>query len=272
MSGRAMSAEGFMRILLTNDDGFTSPGITLLAKALREAGHRVFVVAPDANQSGKSHSISFLDKPCRLSEIQKDTWSCSGTPVDCIVVALLGGIDEINIKADNNEISPDKGPDLVLSGINAGANLGTDIIYSGTAAAARQGSFFGIPSVALSLVENEDDWKWESVIPYIIEKLAEITGFWKAGTFVNVNFPNIEKEPSAIVCAFPSMRCYDDHIVKFKAPDGGLYCFSKSGKVDNIPEDGSDWSEVLKNNAALSVILSQPSAISVSAVGISRNT
>jgi 5'-nucleotidase len=256
-----MSAEEFMRILLTNDDGFSSPGITLLAKALREAGHRVFVVAPDVDQSGKSHSISFLDKPCRLSEIRKDTWSCSGTPVDCVVVALLGGIDEININTDNNEISLVNGPDLVLSGINAGANLGTDIIYSGTAAAARQGSFFGIPSVALSLVENENSWEWESVIFYIIEKLKEITDFWKAGTFVNVNFPNSEKKPSAIVPAFPSMRYYNDRIVNFKAPDGGLYCFSKSGKVDNIPEDGSDWSEVLKNNAALSVILSQPAAV-----------
>jgi len=251
-----------MRILLTNDDGYFSPGITLLAKALREAGHRVFVVAPDINQSGKSHSISFLDKPCKLSLIQKDTWSCSGTPVDCIVVALLGGIDEINIKTDNNEINLEKGPDLILSGINTGANLGTDIIYSGTAAAARQGSFFGIPSVALSLVENESEWKWEYVISYITEKLTEIMGFWKAGTFVNVNFPNIEKKPFAIVPTFPSMRYYDDRIVKYKAPDGGLYCFSKSGKVKNIPEDGSDWSEVLKNNAALSIILSQPAAVS----------
>jgi len=251
-----------MRILLTNDDGFTSPGITLLAKALREAGNRVFVVAPDENQSGKSHSISFLNKPCKLSEVGKDSWSCSGTPVDCVIVALLGGIDEINITTDNNNLNIDNGPDLVLSGINAGANLGTDIIYSGTAAAARQGSFFGIPSVALSLVENENEsgWKWEAVISYIVEKLTEIVGFWKAGAFVNVNFPNTEKKPSALVPAFPSMRYYNDRIVNFKSPDGELYCFSKSGKVDNVPEVGSDWSEVLKNNAAFSLILSQPSA------------
>jgi len=251
-----------MRILLTNDDGISSPGITLLAKALREAGNRVFVVAPDENQSGKSHSISFLSKPCKLSEIQKDSWSCSGTPVDCVIVALLGGIDELNIATDNSKFNLDKGPDLVLSGINAGANLGTDIIYSGTAAAARQGSFFGIPSVALSLVENESDWKWEAVISYIMEKLTEIVGFWKAGTFVNVNFPNIEKNPFAIVPTFPSMRYYNDCIIKFKAPDGGLYCFTNSGKVSNIPEEGSDWSEVLKNNAALSIVLSQPAAVS----------
>jgi 5'-nucleotidase len=262
-----------MRILLTNDDGFSSPGIILFANALREAGHRVFVVAPDVNQSGKSHSISFFDKPCKLSEIRKDTWSCSGTPVDCVVVALLGGIDEIKIKTDNNEIIPEKRVDMILSGINAGANLGTDIIYSGTAAAARQGSFFGIPSTALSLVENEDDWKWEPVISYIIEKLTEIAGFWKAGTFVNVNFPNTGKTPSALVPAFPSMRYYNDRIVNFKAPDGGLYCFSKSGKVGNIPEDGSDWSEILKNNAALSVILSQPAAVpAVTASAVSQKS
>jgi len=250
--------ECMRRILLTNDDGFSSPGITLLAKALREAGHRVFVVAPEENQSGKSHSISFLNEPCKLCEIQKDTWTCSGTPVDCIVVALMGGIEELNINTGSRETDLANRPDLVLSGINAGANLGTDIVYSGTAAAARQGSFLGIPSVALSLVENEKPWEWESVISYIVEKLADFAGFWKAGTFVNVNFPNIESPPSAIVPAFPAMRYYNDHIVNFKSPDGGLYCFCNAGKVGNIPEEGSDWSEVLKNNASLSVVLSQP--------------
>jgi len=251
-----------MRILLTNDDGISATGITLLAKALREAGHRVFIVAPDVNRSGYSHSISFLDKPCKLTVIEKDTWSCSGTPVDCVIVGLLGGIGEICIISEGGKITLDNAPDLILSGINHGANLGTDITYSGTAAAARQGSFFGIPSVALSLVENHGLWQWEPLISYITEKLGEIAAFWRAGTFVNINFPNIEKKPSALVPVFPSMRYYNDRIVTFAAPDGGLYCFAKSGKANNIPEDGSDWAEVLKNNAALSVILSQPAAVS----------
>jgi len=255
-----------MRILLTNDDGISSPGITLLAKALREAGHRVFIVAPDSNRSGCSHSIHFLFEPLNLREIEKDTFSCSGTPVDCVITALLGGIPELRISKEDGGFDMEKAPDLVLSGVNAGANMGTDIIYSGTAAAARQGSLFGIPSVALSLVDGEIPYQWETVIPYIMENLALIMAYWKAGTFVNVNFPNIERKPSELVSAFPSIRCYNDFIVTFTAPHGGVYCFAKPGQTTSPceggkPEDGSDWAEVLKNNAALSVVLSQPAVI-----------
>jgi 5'-nucleotidase len=249
-----------MRILLTNDDGIASPGILLLAKALRGTGHRVFLVAPDVNRSGSSHSIFFLSGPCKLTEIEKDTWSCSGTPVDCIIISLLGGIPEICISTGDNDLNIKNVPDLVLSGINEGANLGTDIIYSGTAAAARQGSLLGIPSVALSLVENDSPWQWDTVISYITENLPIIKGYWKAGYFVNVNFPNIEKKPSALVPVFHSMRYYNDRIVTFTADDG-KYCFAKPGKPDNIPEPGSDWAEVLKNNAAISVVMSQPAVL-----------
>jgi 5'-nucleotidase len=247
-----------MRILLTNDDGIASPGIRLLAKALRSDGHRVFTVAPEANRSGCSHSIIFLSGPLKFTEIEEDTFSCSGTPVDCVVIALMGGIPEICISTEGTDLNMQRAPDLILSGINAGANLGTDIVYSGTAAAARQGSFFGIPSAALSLVESELPWQWESTISYISEKLISIMGYWKSGCFVNVNFPNIEKKPSALVPVFPSIRHYNDRIITYTAPEGENYCFAKTGKMRTVPEDGSDWAEVLKNNAALSVVLSQP--------------
>jgi 5'-nucleotidase len=247
-----------MKILLTNDDGISSMGIRLLAKELRSAGHRVLMVAPDINRSGSSHSILFLNEPIKLCEIEEDTWSCSGSPVDCVIMALLGGIPEICISTEGTAFNMERAPDLILSGINIGANLGTDIVYSGTAAAARQGSFFGIPSVALSLVENGLSWQWETVISYITEKLISIMGYWKADTFVNVNFPNIEKKPSALVPTFPSMRYYNDRIVTFTAPEGSKYCFAKTGKVGNVPEEGSDWAEVLKGNAAFSIVLSQP--------------
>jgi 5'-nucleotidase len=247
-----------MRILLTNDDGISSPGIRILAKVLRNAGHRVFTVAPNNNRSGCSHSIEFLSGPLKLSEIEEDTWSCSGTPVDCIITALLGGVPEICISTEGTAFNMERAPDLILSGINAGANLGTDIIYSGTASAARQGSLFGIPSVALSLVESDLPWQWESVISYITEKLVLIMGYWKAGTFVNVNFPNIEKKPSMLVPSFPSMRYYNDRIVTFISPRGGRYCFAKPGEVESMPDEGSDWAEVSKGNAAFSLIMSQP--------------
>jgi len=249
-----------MRILLTNDDGILSPGINLLAAALREAGHRVFTVAPDKNRSGSSHSIVFLHEPLKIKEIEKDTWTCSGTPVDCIIVALLGGIPEIDITThEEYELNIKNGPDLILSGVNLGANLGTDLTYSATAAAARQGSFFGIASIALSLVDNEKkEYHWDPIIPYIIEKLPEFMGFWEPGSFININFPNNGKKPASLVPSFPSMRYYNDKIERYTAPDGGLYCFTRAGKVGKQPAEGSDWAEVLKNNAALSVVKSQP--------------
>ena len=247
-----------MRILLTNDDGVTSPGIVLLAKSLREAGHRVFVVAPDSNMSGTSHSITFLNIPCKLNQIENDTWSCSGTPVDCVIIALLGGIPELCIKETRANA-----PDLLLAGINVGANIGTDIVYSGTAAAARQGSFFSIPSIALSLVEGDEGWHWGPVISFITNRLEEISGYWKEGTFVNVNFPNTKAGASGLVPAFPSQRCYNDGIKTFPAPYGGYYCFAKVGDITSSPEplnngQGSDWDAVKKNNASISVVFSQP--------------
>jgi len=257
-----MSEGKFMRILLTNDDGVTSPGITLLAAALRSAGHRVIIVAPEKNRSGSSHSIVFLDKPLKIKEIEKDTWSCSGTPVDCVIIALLGGVPEIDITApEENTLNLEKAPDLILSGINLGANLGTDLNYSGTAAAARQGSFFGIASVALSLVDNDaGTYHWDPIISYITEKLPEFMAFWKPYSFININFPNNGKKPAALVPTFPSMRYYNDRIERYAAPDGNIYCFARTGKVGKQPAEGSDWAEVLKNNAALSVVRSEPVA------------
>lgn len=255
-----------MRILLTNDDGVSSPGILILAKALREAGHRVYLVAPDRNRSGCSHSMHFLSEPLKLEEIEKDSFSCSGTPVDCVIVSLLGGIPDICICGEGSELNLEKAPDLVLSGINAGANLGTDIVYSGTASAARQGSFFGIPSAALSLVDNDTPWKWESVVSYFMENMQAIMGFWKANSFINVNFPNIGRKPASLVTVFPSMRYYNDRIVTFTAPTGSKYCFAKPGKAENKPEDGSDWAEVLKGNAALCIVNSHPVAFSQNTV------
>jgi len=246
-----------MRILLTNDDGITSPGIVLLAKALREAGHRVFMVAPELDRSGTSHSITFLNLPCKIKQIEDDTWSCTGTPADCVIIALLGGIPELCLNDDRG-----KAPDLILAGVNCGANIGTDIVYSGTAAAARQGSFFNIPSIALSLVEGKDGWHWGPAISFITEKLAEMISYWREGTFVNVNFPNTKTGASVLIPAFPSLRCYNDVIETSPAPYGGLYCFARIGAATNksgpVKSRGSDWEEVMKNNASVSVVFSQP--------------
>jgi 5'-nucleotidase len=238
-----------MRILLTNDDGVNSPGIQLLAEALRGAGHRVFLFAPVMNHSGASHSISFLFKPCKIVEIGEDSWSCDGSPVDCVVLGLLGAIPDV--------------PELIISGINRGANLGTDIVYSGTAAAARQGSLHNIPSLALSLAEGNVDlpnetWNWDMAVAFSVERLTEMLQYWKPCTFVNVNIPNRNEKPTALVHAFPSLMYYNDSIDIYHAQDGCRYCFARAGKVTALQEQGSDWEAVMNNNASISEVYIHP--------------
>jgi 5'-nucleotidase len=235
-----------MNILLTNDDGVESPGILLLAGALREAGHRVAVVAPDRNRSGVSHGISFLEDSLVLRPRGEDTWACSGLPVDCVITAMLGGISFT--------------PDLILSGINRGANLGTDLLYSGTAAAARQGSLFGAPSIALSLVEGEEDgtFHWDMAVRFSLAHLDELAGQWKAGTFINVNIPNTPQGPLGLAPAFLSRRSYHDRMRVADDPTGDRRCFFSPGAVTSAPQDGSDREVVSQNRAAVSSVWVQP--------------
>ena len=248
-----------MRVLLTNDDGISSPGIFLLAEALREAGHTVFVVAPALDRSGVSHSISFLSGPCKLTEIEKYTWACNGTPADCVIVSLLGGIPELCIIPNPEHMVEDAAPpDVIISGINRGANLGTDIVYSGTAAAARQGALCNIPSIALSLVEGGPVWHWETAVIFIMEHLEEMLAYWKPGSFINVNLPNIPEISSSLVHAFPSFRYYNDRMDIFHAPDGHRYCFTRAGEISADPEQGSDWEAVTKKNVSISEIYIHP--------------
>ncbi|MDR2575853.1 MAG: 5'/3'-nucleotidase SurE [Treponema sp.] len=243
-----------MRLLLTNDDGINSPGLLLFAAALRKAGHRVFVLAPSADRSGVSHSITFLNMPRKIVRVDEDTWSCDGTPVDCVVIGLMGGLPEcVPI-------------DAIVSGINRGANLGTDLVYSGTAAAARQGALCHIPSLALSLLEG-DAWYWDMAVAFALERFAEMLAFWKPDCFVNVNIPGQKENPRGLVHAFPSLRYYNDSIETYYAPDGQRYCFARSGEVSAKPEKGSDWEAVTGNNASISDILIHPALLGRDDVG-----
>ena len=129
-----------MEFLISNDDGIEAVGIRVLADSMRGLG-AVTIVAPDKNCSGASNSLT-LDAPIRIKELEKGVYRVSGTPTDCVHVALTGLLAE--------------DPDIVVSGINAGANLGDDVIYSGTVAAAMEGRFLGYPAIAVSLVFAED--------------------------------------------------------------------------------------------------------------------
>lgn len=128
-----------MKFLISNDDGIEAKGIRVLAECMRALGD-VTIVAPDKNRSGASNSLT-LDGPIKIKEIKQKEYRVTGTPTDCVHLALTGLLEG--------------DPDIVVSGINAGANLGDDVIYSGTVAAAMEGRFLGYPAVAVSLVFDE---------------------------------------------------------------------------------------------------------------------
>src|SRR5687767_15960716 len=127
-----------MKILVSNDDGYFAPGITLLAEALRQLGE-VTVVAPERDRSGASNSLT-LDRPLSVRRAPNGFLFVNGTPTDCVHLAVTGLLDAL--------------PDMVISGINLGANMGDDTIYSGTVAAATEGFLLGLPSVAVSLASK----------------------------------------------------------------------------------------------------------------------
>ena len=236
-----------MNILLTNDDGINSDGLQKLAEALRSGGkHKVTIIAPDANRSGISHALSILNNPVKLSRLSEDTWCCSGFPAECIIVGLKNVLPLC--------------PDLVLSGINQGANLGTDIIYSGTAAAARQASLAGIPGIALSLTGN-DNFCWDMAVSWSVEHLNELLTYWKKETFVNVNIPNIPKGPLGTIASWPAIKSYKDTISTKDTRDGSLYCFMEAGEETTIYESGSDCDVVSRNFVSVSPVYNFPAVI-----------
>jgi 5'-nucleotidase len=166
-----------MRILVSNDDGVDAAGIRMLAAVLREAGHEVTVVAPDRDRSGASNSLT-LDLPIRLKRIDHYTVSVAGTPTDCVHLALTGLLEFE--------------PDIVVSGINNAANLGDDVIYSGTVSAAMEGRFLGLPAVAVSLVSrNHDPKHFETAARAAVEIVARLKADpLPADTILNVYVPD----------------------------------------------------------------------------------
>ena len=168
-----------MHFLISNDDGIDAKGIQVLARRMQRIG-RVTIVAPDQNRSGASNSLT-LDSPIRIREIGERCFRVSGTPSDCVHIALTGLLE--------------KDPDIVVSGINAGANLGDDVIYSGTVAAAMEGRFLGLPAIAVSLVFNERPEHYVSAaeaVAVIVERLRMDP--LPADTILNMNVPDLPWE------------------------------------------------------------------------------
>ncbi|MEI6389420.1 MAG: 5'/3'-nucleotidase SurE [Spirochaetota bacterium] len=231
-----------MRLLLTNDDGIHAEGLKALAAELSRE-HEICIIAPDKERSGVSHAMS-LKEPGRVRRHAEREYSCSGTPADCIILAGLGAV-------------PFK-PEAVVSGINRGANLGTDIVYSGTCGAARQASLQGIPAIAVSCASFQEPLLYRAAAVFVRRHLRSLLAGCIEGSFVNVNAPSSESDGLEGSWAFPSRRSYRDHLRSFDAPDGYTYCFLTDTTIETAHELGSDHDVVAAGKISVSSIACQP--------------
>ena len=194
-----------MKILVSNDDGYFAPGITLLAEALRQMGE-VTVVAPERDRSGASNSLT-LDRPLTVRRAPNGYFSVNGTPTDCVHIAVTGLLDFT--------------PDLIVSGVNLGANMGDDTIYSGTVAAAAEGYLLGIPSVAVSLTSKTGQ-HFDSAIGIALQIVERLRANpLKEPVLLNVNVPDVAPaELGGMEVTRLGRRHKAEPVVKLKTPRG----------------------------------------------------
>ena len=213
-----------MLILATNDDGIHSPGLRELVRALQELG-RVMVVAPDRERSAVSHALT-LHSPLRAFDHAPGWWAVDGTPTDCVNLGIHG-------------LLPEK-PDLVVSGINQGRNLGDDLTYSGTVAAAMEATLMGVPALAVSLAADRfqaEDYRWcGSWVRQLARQVLE-HGL-PADTFLNVNLP--KGEPLGVRLTRQGKRRYADSVVRNVDPRGRTYYWIGAGELAFQELPGTD--------------------------------
>jgi 5'-nucleotidase len=196
-------------ILVSNDDGVHAPGLKALVEGLAPLG-RVVVVAPDRERSGVSHSLT-LHRPLRLTKVATDWYSSDGTPTDCVHLGVHSVLGEK--------------PDLLVSGINAGPNLGDDVTYSGTVGVALEGALLGVPAIAVSLVAREDfNFAPAAAVAHRVAKAA-LEHPMRERTFLNVNIPNVKsvEELGTIRITTQGRRIFGSGIVKKTDPRGAEY-------------------------------------------------
>jgi 5'-nucleotidase len=228
-----------MRILITNDDGIHAPGLAVLERVARALGGDVVVVAPETDQSGVAHSLS-LNDPLRLREVSDGRFAVRGTPTDCVIMAV-------------NAILKDRRPDLVLSGINRGQNVAEDVTYSGTIAAAMEGTLLGVPSIALSQAygsgTGRKDLRWDCGEHHAADTVKRILDAGiPRGTLVNVNFPDCSPAEVAGV-EVTAQGARDTALMQVQEREDGRgnpYFWIGFARGRFTPVDGSDL-EALKN-------------------------
>ncbi len=225
-----------MKILVSNDDGYLATGINVLADALSEIAD-VVVVAPDRNRSAASNSLTLQD-PLRISQVGDKRYRVNGTPSDCVHLALTGFLEEE--------------PDLVVSGINHGANLGDDVIYSGTVAAAMEGRFLGFPTIAVSLVGHQLK-HFDTAARVATELVQRLERNSLPSEFIfNVNVPDRPyDELTGITTARLGFRHKSEPVVKSEDPHGRtIYWVGPAGNSQDSGE-GTDFHAIDQGAVAI---------------------
>ena len=225
-----------MHILITNDDGYLAPGIRILAERL-SAIAEITVVAPDRNRSGASNSLTLL-RPLRVRETDAGYFSVDGTPTDCVHLAISGMLD--------------RKPDMVVSGINAGANLGDDMLYSGTVAGAMEGRFLGLPALSVSLVGKSGLHYGAAaeITGQIIQNI--ITNPLPDDTILNINVPDLPMEEIGVMQATRlGFRHKAESMVKQSDPNGlPIYWVGPPGPAQDAGP-GTDFYAVDRNQVSV---------------------
>jgi 5'-nucleotidase len=221
------------RILVSNDDGIDAPGIKLLEKVARTLCDDVWVVAPATEQSAVAHSLT-VRRPLRIHQHSEFRFSVDGTPTDSVLLGV-------------RQILADRKPTLLLSGVNRGGNLGDDVTYSGTVAAAMEGTLLGIPSIAFSqFFEDRHPVKWataEHWAPEVIRRLCSIG--WARNVLMNVNFPDVlHGSVHGIVAARQGKRALADSVTERQDPRGDAYYWVGGQRAQDLGQPGSDLDAV----------------------------
>lgn len=221
-------ADSKTRILITNDDGIHADGIKWLEEAMRPLGD-VYVVAPESEQSGASHSLT-LARPLRIRQIDDRHWTVDGTPTDCVTFAI------------NQILLPHERPNICVSGINHGANLGDDATYSGTVAGAMEATILGVPGLAFSLVANRShDFTESARIAAEVTRKALDSGV-PEGTLLNVNVP--KGVPKGIRVTKQGFKTATPVISEHTDPRGKLYYWIGEERVGFRAEGGTDFEAI----------------------------
>lgn len=225
-----------MKILLSNDDGYSAPGLEILAEHISKIAD-ITVVAPESNRSGASNSLT-LDRPLSVQQASNGFYYVNGTPTDCVHIALSGVMDTL--------------PDMVVSGINDGANMGDDTLYSGTVAAATEGHLLGIPSIAVSMSQHQST-HFETaakVVVSLIERYKKHA--FDASTLINVNVPDIPYDQlQGTTVTRLGKRHKAEPVIKLMSPRGDpLYWIGAAGEP-NDGGKGTDFYAIEHNQVSI---------------------